>query len=180
MRPSTIRMKHLRKAHGPTMRFTWLMYRPGYIMRGKEEVKDLLRIIKMVEPAYKVLVRWLETVEGVFDYINQERTHANKTLILGYFCHSNRYAILLYYSSEILGASKAFVHVRDLSKIFRRAFASGADIKSRDCYTGQYMSQDLRKLTSHKMWEATGKTDYAGVDEWQEPFLPSRDSRWCY
>lgn len=178
VRASTIRTKALRREHGDRMRITWLVHRPSYVARGREERQNLLALIKTVEPAYGVKVRWVDTSAAVISYVNDGRSQSNKILSFDYFGHSNKYCLLLDYSSEILGASKHFIHVRDLSKISSRAFAPGAHIQSWGCFTGQYMSQEFLRATGHRMLGATGKTDYSGVDEWREPFISTPGARW--
>ena len=78
-----------------------------------------------------------------------------------YFGHSNRHAFLFDYSCDIMGASKAWLHENDLSKIKRRSFAKNAFCRSFGCHTGESMSGVWRKHTGVRMWGVQGKTDYA-------------------
>jgi hypothetical protein len=68
---------------------------------------------------------------------------------------------MLDYSNNISGASKAWLHERDLGKLKRSSFARDAKCRSYGCHTGESMSARWRAATGVRLWGAFGKTVYS-------------------
>ena len=58
-----------------------------------------------------------------------------------YYGHSNRYAFLIEYSNDIIGASTVYLHENDLKQIRRTSFNRKAICVSYGCNTGESMSK---------------------------------------
>lgn len=178
IRTARIRIEHLQKATKGTVRITWLVYRPGYEARATEDGEPLISHIESVRDKYKINLVWYDSGDDIIHYINSGQNRRQiKVSGFEYFGHSNKYCFALDYSNSILGASRAFLHQRDLKKINRRAFARGAYAKSWGCHTGEAFSKAFKRATGVSMIGAIGKTDYSRT--WQQtlPFL-SPGGRW--
>ena len=169
VRPSRARAQEIKRRHGPNARVTILVYKRAYERRAREEGKPLVKWIGEFRQTYGVKLVWVNSGDDVIRYINRGRGGRNKIVSFDYYGHSNKHCFLLDYSSDVLGASKVFLHENDMRRIKRGAFASGAHIKSWGCHTGESMSQKFRRATGHKMWGAVGKTDY-GIHN--PPYIP--------
>ena len=176
IRPARVRIEKLRKMHGPSAQITWLVYRRAYARRASEEGRPLLDFIRSVRDKYNVRLVWYETGQDVIDYINRGMNRNRvKIANFDYYGHSNRHCFLFDYSSDILGASKCFLHEIQLKGLRRGSFARGAHVQSWGCHTGESMSKSWKKATGVKMWGAIGKTDYSSGTV---PFLSSPGGRW--
>jgi hypothetical protein len=54
VRAGRIRTEQLRALHGPDAKITWLVYKQGYIDRGKQEGRDLLAFIDSVREKFNL------------------------------------------------------------------------------------------------------------------------------
>lgn len=64
------------------------------------------------------------------------------------------------YGADIMAASTAWLHERDLSKIKPSIFASNAYCKSWGCHTGESMTAVWKSKLGISLEGATGATDY--------------------
>jgi hypothetical protein len=160
IRPARVRIQEIQKQN-PNAIITWMVYRNAYSMRSAEDQRDLISLVHSVRDTYRVRLIWFNSGDQVISHINNG-FNRSKTKIVSfeYYGHSNKYCFMFDYSSIIYGASKGYLHQRDLQKINHRAFAKGAYCKSWGCHTGESMSGEWRRVTGHRMIGAIGKTDY--------------------
>ena len=174
------RLIQLRNQHGAPAQLTWLVYRPAYLARERE---DQVRqppytcyVNEVQERAAKVGARivWFSSKDFLINYLNSRggRQIAN----LEFFTHSNKYAFLFDYSCDILGVSTCYLHSVDLKRIHRGLFTSGAHVQSWGCHTGEFMSGIWKKVTGVPMIGAIGKTDYRAIGD--NVSLPSIGGSW--
>ncbi len=175
IRASRIRIEQL-QASAPGAQITWLVYRPAYMNRAKQENNDLISHIASVRDAYKVKLVWFDRPEEVISYLNngQDRSRV-KIADFEFFGHSNKACWMFDYSNTIDSASKAWLHQDDLTKLKRGIFSRDALVKSWSCHSGESMSGKWRSATGVPMIGAVGKTQYM-TDEL--PILSSPGGRW--
>jgi len=169
VRKAKWRMLEVLKEEGPDTEITWMVYRPAYVRRASEEGRPLVAWVESVRDEFfqklhnkTIKLIWFDSGDDIVRYINGGQSRRrNKVAMFEYFGHSNRHAFLLDYSSAVMGASKAWLHENELSKIKRKAFAKGAFCRSFGCHTGESMSKAWKRATGVRMWGVHGKTDYA-------------------
>ncbi len=175
-----IRLEQIRKEQGPSAQLTWLIYRPAYTAREREDQQRkppyTCDIAEINERAAKCGARivWFNTKETVINYLNNRG--GKKIADLEFFTHSNKYAFLFDYSNEILGVSTCYLHSLDLKKIHRGLFTKDAKVQSWGCHTGEFMSAVWKKATGVPMIGAIGKTDYRAIGD--NVSLPSIGGSW--
>lgn len=175
VRASRLRIEQI-QTEAPGAQITWLVYRPAYVNRAKQENNDLLGHIASVRDAYKVKLVWFDKPEEVISYLNngQDRSRV-KIADFEFFGHSNKACWMFDYSNVIDSASKAWLHQDDLNKIRRGIFSRDAFVKSWSCHSGESMTARWRSATGVSMIGAVGKTQYM-TDEL--PILSSTGGRW--
>lgn len=175
IRASRLRIQEIQAA-SPGAQITWLVYRPAYLTRAKQEGNDLLAHIGSVRDAYGVKLIWFDQTSEVINYLNngQDRSRV-KIAVFEFFGHSNKKCWMFDYSNTIDSASKVWLHEDDLKKLRRGIFSRDAFIKSWGCHTGESMSQRWKSATGMPMIGAVGKTQYR--DE-ELPMLSSANGRW--
>ena len=173
---SRVRFDQMRQQYGPDARITWLIYKPAYIRRGKQEGRDLVAMIGSVRDAVHLNLVWFDKTSDLIDYLNfgHDRNQV-KIADLEYFGHSNKACWMFDYSCEMDSASKCWLHDSELKQIRRVDFACGAFIKSWGCHTGEEMSGYWHSATGTRMWGAIGRTDYSNDNE---VFLSTPGGRW--
>ena len=170
---STLRMDELRAANGSHAAITWIVYRPAYIKRGIEDRKPYSTWISKQAAKRKATLIWVSSGEQAIAAINR---HPSRSIVsFDFFGHSNKYCFLLDYSAEIMGASKAWIHERDLAGIRRDVFAKRAHCKSWGCHTGESMSAHWKRTVGKALIGAKGKTDHRTLSEGK---LPTVSGRW--
>jgi len=173
IRASTLRMAEIRRAYGSNAAITWIVYRPGYVARGKEDRKPYTSWINEQAAKRRVNLVWVSSGGQAISAINK---HPGKSVItFDFFGHSNKHCFLLDYSAEVMGASKAWIHERDLSRIRSGIFARNAQCQSWGCHTGESMSAYWKRATGQSMLGARGKTNYEPVGHGH---MPSLSGRW--
>lgn len=166
IRPARVRIEQLRKLYGKDADITWLVYRPAYERRQREDRKPHIENIESVKTKYGVRLVWFSTGDEVIRYINQGQNRRDvKIGTFDFFGHSNKYCFMFDYSNQILGCSKAFLHQKDLGKLNKSAFLKNGHAKAWGCHTAESMSGEWRKATGVKLWGAMGKTDYSKLSE---------------
>lgn len=175
VRASRIRIQEMREAQ-PDAQITWLVYRPAYEKRAKQENNDLISHIQSVRDAYGVKLMWFDKPSQVINYLNAGQSRDKvKIADFEFFGHSNKACWMFDYSSVIDSASKAWLHQDDMKQINRGIFSRDAYVKSWSCHTGESMSKVFKTQTGVTMIGATGKTQYM-TDEL--PVLASPTGRW--
>ena len=175
VRASRLRIEQIQAA-SPGAQITWLVYRPAYLNRGRQDSADLISNINSVRDAYHVKLIYFDKADEVITYLNSGQDRAvRKIADFEFFGHSNKKCWMFDYSNNIDSASKVWLHEDDLVKLRRGLFASDAFVKSWSCHTGESMSQRWKSVTGVGMIGAIGKTQYM-TDEL--PILSSPDGRW--
>lgn len=163
------RMTKLRQANPAIGQFTWLIYRPAYAARDRE---DAVRRppytcttgeIQQRAAQAGARIVWFSTKDEVINYLNNRSQ--GKIAHLDFFVHSNKYAFLFDYSSEILGVSTCYLHSVDLKRLRKGLFLSGATVQSWGCHTAEYMSAVWKRTTGVPLIGAIGKTDYRAIGD---------------
>lgn len=158
--------------------FTWMLFRPGYITRGKEQNQDLIaEAERMIAPTGAKII-WFNDRDELLHYINHGQDRRKiKIARLEYFGHSNKKNFMFDYSNRLDGAvaEPKSLHLRDLSKINRSAFRSDAYCRSWGCHSGEEYSAAWRRAVGVPMLGAVGKTDYSSGGL---PVISTPGGRW--
>ncbi|RFC45398.1 MAG: hypothetical protein DVB28_000571 [Verrucomicrobia bacterium] len=175
VRAARIRIQQVRETD-PQAQITWLVYKPAYVRRAKEERKDLIVLIDSVRDAYRVKRIYFSKTSELLDYLNKGKNRGEvKIADLEYFGHSNKACWMFDYSNAIDSCSKVWLHENDLTKLRPGMFTKDAYVRSWGCHTGESMSAHFLRATGVPMWGAEGKTQYR-TDEL--PALAERSGRW--
>lgn len=177
VRASTVRMSLARKEN-PATKFVWVVYRPAYITRGKEEGKDYISMIRDLAKKYNAKLVFVDTADQAYAAINNAPIGGERITSFYYFGHSNAHAFMLDYSNSIIGSSKQWLHEKELaSKLKKSAFAPNAKCYSFGCYTGQSMSGKWREALGMPMLGNTASTRYQPVGDGR---MPEGAGKWTY
>lgn len=161
VRASTVRMAEIRKAYGSDAAITWIVYQPGYVARGKEDGKPYTTWIAEQAAKRRVTLLWFNSSGSFIQTLNSRPRGSVETF--DFFGHSNRYAFMFDYGSDIMAASTAWLHERDLPRIKASIFARNAYCKSWGCHTGESMSAVWKSSTGVALEGAKGPTSYVNV-----------------
>lgn len=164
-------------AKNPKARIVWIVYRPAYITRGKENQIDYISRIRETASKRKgVQLVFVDNADEAYAAINKAPRKKDPISFFVYFGHSNPHAFMLDYSNDIMAASKQWMHERDLAKrIKRSAFAPNAECWSYGCYTGMSMSRYWKEAFGVPMWGNTDSTRYQPVGR---GLLPEGAGKW--
>ena len=145
----------------PGAQVTWLVFRPSYVSRSRQDGRNLLPLIESVRDAFGVKLVYLDRTQQLVDYLNggQPRSRV-KIANLEYFGHSNKACWMFDYSNHMDSASKAWLHEDELGKIQPGIFTADAFVKSWGCHSGESMTRKFRSATGVPMIGARGKTQY--------------------
>lgn len=174
VRASTIQMSLLQQKD-PQAKITWIVYRPSYVTRSKENKTEFIPKIKDTAAKYGAKLVWVDSAEEAWKAV---AACGKREPMDGfyYFGHSNPHAFMLDYSNEIIGASVQWMHEKDIEKHLTPAmFKSDAYCISYGCYTGQSMSGYWQKATQVPMWGNTESTRYQPVGDGR---LPEGKGKW--
>lgn len=175
VRASTVHMDIVQRKN-PRANITWIVYRPAYISRGKEEGKDYVSMIRELAAKRKVKLVFVDTAAQAYDAINRAPRGGELITSFYYFGHSNAHAFMLDYSNAVMGSSKHWMHEKDLAQRLNRAsFSPTASCRSFGCYTGLSMSVEWRKALGIPLWGNTESTRYQPVGE---GCMPIGSGRW--
>ncbi len=180
IRSARIRVQQLRRAHGPAAQITWLVYRPAYEMRVPEDATRqadqpaAMSKIESVRDAYGLKLIYFSSGDDIITYLNSRPRRS--IMNFEYFGHSNRDCFMFDYSAEISGASVAYLHESQLTRIRRGSFNPRATIRSWGCHTGESFSKFWKKAVGIPMDGALGKTDYSVIID--HVSLPRVNGRW--
>jgi hypothetical protein len=167
VRASTLRMAEVRLAYGKEAPLVWLVYRPGYEARGREDGKPYTTWITEQASKRSATLIWF-TSSG--DFINKFNSRPRGTVqTFDYFGHSNKYAFMFDYGTDIMAVSTAWLHERDIPRLKSSIFAPNAYCKSWGCHTGQSMSKVWKNHMGNILEGANGKTLYTMVGHGQMP-----------
>ncbi len=177
IRAARLRIQEIQQEFGPQARITWMVFKPSYSSRMREEPEPMFDIIRSVRDAYGVNLIYFDQGQDVVNYLNSGKPRSRiKIQTFDYFGHSNKACFMFDYSNYIDSASKAWLHEDELNKIRRGIFARDAKVVSWGCHTGESFSQKWRKATGVPMLGAVGKTQYMTNEL---PVLSSPRGRWA-
>lgn len=167
VRASTLRMAEVRKTYGKEAPLVWLVYKPGYVARGREDSKPYTTWIAEQASKRNATLIWFSS--GA-DYISKINARPRKSVLTyDYFGHSNKHAFMFDYGSDIMAVSTAWLHERDIPRLKSSIFANSAYCKSWGCHTGASMSGVWKKHLGTPLIGANGKTLYTMVGRGEMP-----------
>ncbi len=158
VRASTLRMAEIRKAYGSNAPLVWMVYQPGYQTRSREDGKPYTKWISELAAERRATLIWFSSTSGFIQSLNSRPSGSISTF--DFFGHSNRFAFMFDYSNDIMAASTAWLHERELPRIRSSVFARNAYCKSWGCHTGESMSAAWKRATGVTLEGAKGPTDY--------------------
>lgn len=167
VRASTLRMAEIRLAYGSNAPIVWMVYQPAYQARGREDGKPYTTWIAEQASKRRVTLIWVKGGGDLIRAINSRPRGSVETF--DYFGHSNRYAFMLDYGSDIMAASTEWLHERDLSRLKSSVFAKNAYCKSWGCHTGESMSKVWKSSVGIPLEGARGPTTYTVVGQGKMP-----------
>ena len=160
VRAARIRIEQIKTAR-PDQPITWLVYRPSYVTRGRQDSRDYTALVASVRDAFNVKLMWFDSASQLVNYLNygqpRDRVKINN---FEYFGHSNKACFMFDYSNMIDSGSKCWLHENELKKINHGIFTKDALVRSWGCHTGESMSQKWRSATGTPMWGLSGKSQY--------------------
>jgi hypothetical protein len=163
IRGSTLRMAEVRKAYGPDAKLVWLVFQPGYQTRAREDGKPYTTWIVEQATKRRATLIWFDSTGGFIKALNSRPRGSIQTF--DFFGHSNRYAFMFDYGNDIMAASTAWLHERDLPRIKASIFARNAYCKSWGCHTGESMTGVWKRTLGVPLEGAKGPTDYTVVGQ---------------
>ena len=176
---TNIRTKELIKKGVAPNTIVWLVPRPAYAARQREDGSPYITWINNLAKKNGVRTSWFSRSSEIVDYINRGQNRSSLPIVqFEYFGHSNKHAFMIDYSNRISGVSVIFIHERDLKKIKRKAFHPDAFIKSWGCHSGESFTAAWKRAIRIPMWGAIGKTDYVPCGRGQLPVLSNSSDRW--
>ncbi len=175
VRASTIRIQQA-QAENPSARIVWVVYRPAYVTRGREEGKDYVRMIRETAAKYRVQLVFADTAAQACRAVNAAVRGRDRLTTFFYFGHSNAHAFMLDYSNSIIGASKQWIHEDELASLIKPdIFVPSARCESYGCYTGLSMSAKWKAAFNVPLRGNTESTRYQPVGEGR---LPEGVGKW--
>ncbi len=169
IRAATLRMDEIRQAYSADAPIVWMVFRPGYVTRGKEDREPYTTWISQVAAKRRVKLLWFDTADGFIRLMNSRPPRSIQTF--DYFGHSNRFCFMFDYANELPGASIEWLHEKDLHKLKGGVFARNAYCRSWGCHTGESMSAVWRKTLGVPLEGAKGYTDYRAISYGRLPDL---------
>jgi len=167
VRASTLRMVEVRKAYGRDAHLVWLVFKPGYVTRGREDGKPYVQWITKLASDRRATLIWFDSTHSFIQAMNSRPRRSIKTF--DFFGHSNKYAFMFDYGNDIMAASTAWLHERDLPRLKSSVFDRNAYCKSWGCYTGESMSAVWRRHLGLPLEGARGPTSYVMVGRGEMP-----------
>lgn len=167
IRASTIRMDMLIKEPNRNNRIVWMVYKPGYVDRGKEDGKPYVRWIENLATKRKVHLIWFSSADEYLRKFNA--LPQGSVTAYEYFGHSNKYAFMFEYGSDIIAASTAWLHETELTRKRASVFHPQAACTSWGCHTGESMSQAWKQTLGLPLRGVKGPTNYTVVGQAKLP-----------
>jgi hypothetical protein len=169
IRAATLRMAEIRQAYGPDAKIVWMVYQPGYQTRGREDGKPYTTWIAEQAAKRRVSLIWFNSSGGFIQSLNSRPRGSVTTF--DFFGHSNRHAFMFDYGNDVMAASTAWLHERDLPRIKSSIFDRNAYCKSWGCHTGESMSATWKRTIGIPLEGARGKTLYTSVGHGEMPIV---------
>lgn len=161
VRASTLRMAEIRKAYGPNAPLVWFVFQPGYQTRGREDAKPYTTWITELAAKRRATLIWFNSGPSFINAFNARPRGSVQTF--DFFGHSNRHAFMFDYGNDIMAASTAWLHERDLPRIKGSVFDRNAYCKSWGCHTGESMTAAWKRSVGVPLEGAKGPTDYTVI-----------------
>jgi hypothetical protein len=160
VRAARIRIQEIREAN-PQQPITWLVYRPAYVSRSRQDRRDYTSLITSVRDTFHIRLMWFDSTSQLINYLNRGQPRDTvKINGFEFFGHSNKACFMFDYSNMIDSASKSWLHENELTRIQRGIFTRDALVRSWGCHTGESMSRYWRSATGVPMWGLVGKSQY--------------------
>ncbi len=169
VRASTIRIDELRKAYGNDAPVVWMVFRPGYQTRGREDGDPYTTWIAGQASKRRATLVWFSSSGEFISKLNSRPRGSVQTF--DYFGHSNRFAFMFDYGNDIMAASTAWLHESELQRVKSSIFAPNAYCKSWGCHTGESMSQVWKRTLGLPLEGAKGPTTYTVVGQGKLPVV---------
>lgn len=167
IRGGTMRMDEIRQVYGKEVSIVWMVYRPAYEMRGREDKQNYISMISGQASKRGVSLVWVNSGADLIRALNSRKRGSIQTF--DYFGHSNKHCFCLDYSSEIIATSTQWLHESELGRINSSVFARNAYCKSWGCHTGESMSAHWKSKLGVPLEGARGKTDYRSLSQGKFP-----------
>lgn len=167
VRASTLRMAEIRKTYGSGAPLVWIVYQPSYQARAREDGKPYTTWIAEVSAERGAKLIWFNDSASFIRAINSRPKASIETF--DFFGHSNRHAFMFEYGADIMAASTAWLHERDLPRLKSSVFKRNAYCKSWGCHTGESMSAVWKSKLGIPLVGAMGATTYTVISQGQLP-----------
>ncbi|MFM2221569.1 MAG: hypothetical protein RLZZ553_1317 [Verrucomicrobiota bacterium] len=167
IRGGTMRMDEIRKVYGNQSSIVWIVYRPAYEMRGREDGQNYVGMIEQQAGKRGASLIWIRSGSDLIRALNERGRGAIQTF--DYFGHSNKHCFCLDYGTEIIATSTQWLHENDLGRIRSSVFSPHAYCKSWGCHTGESMSRHWKSKLGVTLEGAKGKTDYRTLAQGKFP-----------
>lgn len=169
VRASTLRMAEIRQAYGPEAKIVWMVFRPGYESRGREDGKPYTTWIAEQAAKRRATLIWFNGTQNFIQTLNSRPRGSIQTF--DYFGHSNKYCFMFDYGNDIMAASTAWLHEREIPRIKASIFNRNAYCKSWGCHTGESMSAVWKSSLGIALEGARGPTSYVVVGQGKLPVV---------
>jgi hypothetical protein len=169
VRASTLRIAEIRQAYGAEAKIVWMVNQPGYQARGREDGKPYTTWIAEQAAKRRVTLVWFNSSQSFISALNSRPRGSVQSF--DFFGHSNKYAFMFDYGNDIMAASTAWLHERDVSRIKGSVFAPNAYCKSWGCHTGESMSAVWKRSLGVALEGARGPTSYVVVGQGKLPVV---------
>ncbi len=167
IRGGTMRMDEIRKVYGHAAPIVWIVYRPAYELRGREDGQNYISMIQQQASKRGASLIWIESGQDLIRTLNSRSRGSIQTF--DYFGHSNKHCFCLDYGTEIIATCTQWLHESDLGKIRSSVFDRNAYCKSWGCHSGESMSGQWKSQLGVALEGARGKTDYRTLAEGKFP-----------
>jgi hypothetical protein len=169
VRASTLRIAEIRQAYGSEAKIVWMVYQPGYQTRGREDGKPYTTWIAEQAAKRRATLVWFSSTQGFIQALNSRPRGSVQSF--DFFGHSNKYAFMFDYGNDIMAASTAWLHERDVPRIKSSVFDRNAYCKSWGCHTGESMSAVWKRSLGVALEGARGPTSYVVVGQGKLPVV---------
>ena len=162
-----MRMDEIRKVYGHAAPIEWIVYRPAYELRGREDGQNYISMIQQQASKRGASLIWIQSGQDLIRTLNSRSRGSIQTF--DYFGHSNKHCFCLDYGTEIIATCTQWLHESDLGKIRSSVFDRNAYCKSWGCHSGESMSGQWKSQLGVALEGARGKTDYRTLAEGKFP-----------
>jgi len=166
---SVLRAEEIYRAYDKSAKITWIVYRPGFQLRSRQDGKPYVKWIGENAAKRNIKLIWVDSGPAAIRAINNHP--ARSVMTFDYFGHSNRHCFMLDYGSDVMAVSQSWIHENNLGRLRKGIFNRNCISQSYGCHTGESMSQIWRQKLGHTLIGAKGKTDYAALNKGKLPVV---------